>query len=114
MTVMLKCMCSINVCGLNSKLKYGILQDHIKHVDIICLTETKCDSLIGYDIVGYKSYFMKKKYRKPKYGGIHGVCIFIKTELADYCYPLDNFESESILWIYNGMLGSSLGISSSR
>ena len=23
-------MCSINVCGLNSKLKYGILQDHIK------------------------------------------------------------------------------------
>ena len=22
-------MCSINECGLNSKLKYGILQDHI-------------------------------------------------------------------------------------
>ena len=28
--------------------------------DIICITETKCDSLIGYDIIGYKSYFMKK------------------------------------------------------
>ena len=25
---------------------------------------------------------------------------FIKTELAEYCYPLDNFASESILWIY--------------
>ena len=23
-------LCSINVCGLNSKLKYGILQDQIK------------------------------------------------------------------------------------
>ena len=43
---------------------------------------------------------MKKKYRKHKYGRIHGVCIFIKTELFDYCYPLDNFESESILWIH--------------
>ena len=52
-------MCSINVCGPNSKLKYGILQDHIKH-DLSCLTETKCDSLIGYDIDGYKSYFMEK------------------------------------------------------
>ena len=53
-------MCSINVCGLNSKLKYGILQDHIIYIyifDLICLTETKCDSLIGYDIDGYKSYF---------------------------------------------------------
>ena len=54
-------MCSINVCGLDSKLKYGVLQDHTKNIDIICLTETKCDLLIGYDIVGYKSYFMKKK-----------------------------------------------------
>ena len=53
-------MCSINVCRLNSKLKYEVLQDHIKKFDIICLTETKCDSLIGYDIDGYKSYFIKK------------------------------------------------------
>ena len=44
--------------------------------------------------------FHEKKSRKHKYGGIHGVCIFIKSELADYCYPLDNFESESILWIH--------------
>ena len=44
--------------------------------------------------------FHENKYRKHKYGGIHGVCIFIKTELAEYCYPLDNFESESILWIH--------------
>ena len=53
-------MCSINVCGLNSKLKCGMLQDHINKMDIICLTVTKCDALIGYDIDGYKSYFMKK------------------------------------------------------
>ena len=53
-------MYSINVCGLNSKLKYEILQDHIKN-DIMRITETRSDSLIGYDIVGYKSYFMKTK-----------------------------------------------------
>ena len=34
-------MCSINVCGLNSKLKYGIVQDHNKQFDLICFTETK-------------------------------------------------------------------------
>ena len=57
---------------------------------------------------------MKKRYRKHKYGGIHGVCIFIKTEIAEYCYSLDNFKSESILWIhlkhtflqYNFILGA--------
>ena len=73
MTILLKFLCSINVYELNSKLKYGILN---------------------------KSYFRDKKSRKHKYGGIHGVCIFIKSKLAEYCYHLDNFESESILWIH--------------
>ena len=75
-------MRSINVCGLHSKLKYGSLQDHIKN-DLICLTETKCDSLIGYDIDGYNLISWEKKSRKHKYGGIHGVCILINQNLLN-------------------------------
>ena len=54
-------MCSINVCGLNSKLKYTILQDYMKQFDSICLTETKCDSIVDNEINGFKSFIMRKK-----------------------------------------------------
>ena len=52
-------MCSINVCGLNSKLRYTILQDYIQKFDIVCLTETKCDN-IDNEIISFKSYLMTK------------------------------------------------------
>ena len=38
-------MCSINVCGLNSKLKYTVLQDCMQQFEVVCLTETKCDAI---------------------------------------------------------------------
>ena len=38
-------MCSINISGLNSKLKYNILQSYIQTFDIVSLTETKCDNI---------------------------------------------------------------------
>ena len=43
-------MCSLNVCGLASKLKYIIIQEYIEKFDIICLTETKCLSVDEHDI----------------------------------------------------------------
>ena len=52
-------MHSINVCGLNSKLRYTILQDYIQKNDIVCLTETKCDN-IDNEIIRFKSYLMTK------------------------------------------------------
>ena len=56
-------MCSINVCGFNSKLKYKTLENYIAQFDVICLTETKCDDLIE-NIAGYTLFVMTKKQNK--------------------------------------------------
>ena len=53
-------MCSINVCRLNSKLRYNILQGYIHKFDIVCVTETKCDN-IDNEIKGFKSFLLTKK-----------------------------------------------------
>ena len=93
-------MCSINVCGLNSKLKYTILQDYMKQFDAICLTETNCDLISDNDINGFKSFIMPKKNKKHKHGGIHGICVFIRQNIAHNCTIIDKFVSESVLWIH--------------
>ena len=93
-------MCALNVCGFIGKMKYGILQEYISQFDFICLSETKCDSISENEINGYKSFIMQKKSKSHRYGGIHGLCIFIKQNIATFCKILNDFTSESILWIY--------------
>ena len=99
-------MCSINVCGFNSKLKYKTLENYITQFDIICLTETKCDDLID-NIAGFTLFVMAKKHKKHKHGGIHGICIFIREHIASNCTIINEFLSESILWLHvkNTVLG---------
>ena len=38
-------LCCLNVCGLRKKLNDGILEEYIRNLDIIGLTETKTDEL---------------------------------------------------------------------
>ena len=80
-------MCSINVCGQNSKLRYNILQRYIQQIDIVYLAETTCDN-IDNEIRGFKPFLMINKIKRHKYGEIHGITIFIKrihrTEVHNY------------------------------
>ena len=59
-------MCSLNVCGLASKLKYNIIQEYIEKFDIICLTETKCLSVDEHDIKEYKCFFYVPKNKETQ------------------------------------------------
>ena len=43
---------------------------------------------------------MPKKLERHKYGGIHGSCVFIKDRILHHCTIIDNFVSESVLWIH--------------
>ena len=100
-------MCSLNVCGLASKLKYNIIQEYIEKFDIICLTETKCLSVDEHDIKEYKCFSMSPRIKKHKYGGIHGICILVKAHHAINCHIIDTLSSESILGLHvnNKVLG---------
>ena len=89
-------MCSVNVCGLNSKFKYTILQDYMKQFDAICLTETNCDLISDNEINGFKSFIMPKKNKKHK----HGICVFIREHITHNCTIIDKYVSESVLWIH--------------
>ena len=52
-------MCSLNVCGFNSKLKYHVLQQYMQLFDFICLLETKCNSIDENELSDYKTFIMR-------------------------------------------------------
>ena len=68
----------INVCGLNSKLNLGILEEFAQDFDILCVSETKCDQVDDDAIPGFCSFVMPKKNNLHRYGGVHGICVFVK------------------------------------
>ena len=94
----MKCLiiCSVNVCGLNGKLKYNVLQDYMHQFGVVCLTETKYDAIEEKKIVGFEYFIMPKKLEKHKYGAIHGICVFINERILHHCTIIDNFVSESV------------------
>lgn len=105
-------ICAINVCGIISKIKYNVIQDYMKQFDIICMSETKCDLLENNEINGYNVFIMEKMCKKHKYGGIHGVCIFVKKNMTSNCSKITDCLTESVLWLhvkhrsYNFILGA--------
>lgn len=88
------------MCGLHSKLKYHVFQEYIINYDFICVSETKCDTLLEGEINTHKMVFMHKTSKSFKYGGIHGLGILIKHCFVDYCTVLNTLISDSILWLH--------------
>ena len=75
----------LNVCGLHSKPQLSILEQYIQEADIVCLNETKTDTI---DSCMYFSQFHTncngKKWKKHKYGGIHGLSVLVKNTYNKY------------------------------
>ena len=46
-------ICTINVCGLKSKLVYPEFEDLINEHDFVCVTESKLDN---YDSISIENY----------------------------------------------------------
>ena len=92
--------CSVNICGLISKFKYKILQDYMQQFHAVCLTETKWDATEEKKIAGFEYFIMPKKLKIHKYGGIHSICVFIKECISHHCTIINNFVSESVVWIH--------------
>ena len=97
----LKCV-SLNVSGLQSKLRLGILDHYLEKFDIIGLTETNTDSpeLSNTRLSNFTCYpkKMSNPSSKYKYGGIHGICILVNPVYADSFQIVTDIESECTLW----------------
>ena len=89
----------LNVCGLSSKLNLGILEEFAQDFDILCMSETKCDQVDVDAIPGFCSFVMPRKNNLHRYGGVHGLCVFIKNGHANSVCILENTTCDSVFWL---------------
>ena len=89
----------LNVCGLNSKLDNGMLNDYIKKSDIFCISESKVSK--GNHIDNYTVFNLENKPKKYPLPGIHGLQVYITDHIAGKCCQISDINSlcEAVLWI---------------
>ena len=80
----------LNVCGLHSKLKLGILQKYIDELDIIRLSETKCDTL-------QSRRYSQNRRRKRDY--VFYIGLLIQKEKLEHCEILTECSNETVMRI---------------
>ena len=72
---------SLNVGGIDTKLRSPDLLEVVKQHDIICLVETKMDELDNLSIDGYTCFLKNRKKFVRKSGG---VAVIVKNNLLKY------------------------------
>ena len=92
----------LNVCGIQSKLELGILEQYVQDCDFVCLSETKTSEVDDNCIPGYHPIVLSKKHGSHKLGGIHGLCIFVKKTYIDNVSIITDTKSDCILWLEVG------------
>ena len=87
------------MCGINSKLNYGILYEYIEKFDIFCVTESKVSK--GPIIDNYTVFNLEKKSDKYPLPGVHGLQVYIADHMAAQCNQLSDIipAGELVLWI---------------
>ena len=92
----------LNVYGLASKLRLGILDEYAKDFHIICLSETKTDApdLIDTALCDYTCFVKSKSIKKHKFGGIHGLCMLVSENISKHAKLLEENYSKHVLWVY--------------
>ena len=92
-------VCVLNVCGINSKINNGFILDYVNNFDVLCLSECKTsqDDLLS----NFITHNAKKVATKHRYPGVHGLQVYIRTELSPRCMLIndDELESKFIMWI---------------
>ena len=90
---------SLNVGGLNSKYDLGLIDNIFLNNDIICISETRTNHIENFKFSGFKAIEMPKKIDHHKFGGIHGLCVYVKDEIYGDVHLMNDFtQSESVLW----------------
>ena len=89
----------LHVCGIQSKLKLGTLEQYVQDCDFVCLSEAKTSKVDDNCIPGYHPIVLSKKHGSHKLGGIHGLCIFVKKTYIDNVSIITDTKSDCILWL---------------
>ena len=92
-------MCGLNVCGLNSKLNGGFLENYIKKFDIFCVSESKVEE--GTEIKDFTTYNLENRTTTYPLPGIHGLHVYISNHIAKTCTQVsdNDFYCNLVIWI---------------
>jgi hypothetical protein len=87
----------LNVNGIMSKLRLGILQDFVKSFDIVCVSESKTDHAdeLNINISGYTPVCMHRQKYTHKSGGI---MTLVKNTIINHVKPLTSYNSNCVQW----------------
>ena len=91
----------LNVCGLRSKLRNGIFEEFAIQYDILCLSETNLHNidLSGTSLANYTCFIKEKSLNSHRYGGVHGLCMIVKNNIAEHAQIITEIQSPYILWV---------------
>ena len=91
----------LNVCGLRSKLKNGIFELFAKNFDILCLSETKTQhvDLSRTILLNYTCLVKEKSVSNHHFGGVHGLCMIVKSGFAQHAQVINEMQSPYVLWV---------------
>ena len=69
----------------------------MQDLDFVCLCETKC---LTDDVMfsGFEPIVMPSKNLRHKFGGAHGMCVYVRRDYVDIVEVL-NDKSEFVLWL---------------
>ena len=92
-------LCSLNVCGLNSKFNIGNLNEYVKLFDIFCVSETKVKN--GVDIDNFTVFNLENRTQNYPLPGIHGLNVYISNHIANLCVQIsdNNLYCNLVIWI---------------
>jgi hypothetical protein len=85
----------LNVCGLKSKLYSGILEDYIKPYDFICLSESKLNPQIDFNVNGFKLFC-----KKIGSNNAHTIALLVNESLNEYVHVIHDVMSKNVLWLF--------------
>lgn len=69
------------------------------HYDFIGFCETKCDDPPKVANFVCFTKMKTKKNKRSKFGAIHGLCVYVKSEHAERCKIVPHTESDAVLWL---------------
>ena len=90
------------MCGLKSKLGNVIFEEFAKDFDILCLSETKLSKIdLSLSCLNdYHSFIKEKSIRTHQHGGVHGLCMIVKNDVANCATLITETQSPFVLWVH--------------
>ena len=81
----------------------GVSEDFVQDFDIVCLSETKCKSTEDLECIsGFQFFVIPVRNLKRKYGGAHGICVYVRSALPNQIEVIGDSCWEFVFWLkYN-------------